>query len=113
MLGLIAARTLERGPGIAPANQSMHAIVGLKPDMTDAEWEILFNKQINVVRQRPGRYTVLSVHTLSLDPLMMKLSIKRLTIFIPSWCCVKANATYFSRIRRAFDARYKPCSNEP
>ncbi len=82
MLGLIAARTLERGPGIAPANQSMHAVVGLVPDMTDAEWEVLFNKQINVLRQRPGRFTVLSVHTLSLDPLMMKLSIKRLTIFI-------------------------------
>jgi len=82
MLGLIAARTLERGPGIAPANQSMHAVVGLKPDLTDAEWEVLFNKQINILRQRPGRFTVLSVHTLSLDALMMKLSIKRLTIFI-------------------------------
>ncbi len=82
MLGLIAARTLERGPGIAPANQSMHAVVGLKPELTDAEWEVLFNKQINILRQLPGRFAVLSVHTLSLDPLMMKLSIKRLTIFI-------------------------------
>src|SRR6185369_8430212 len=98
-------------PGIAPANQSMLGVVGLKPEITDAEWELMFNKQINVLRQRPGRYTVLSIHTLSADPLAMKLSIKRLTIYIRKLVLREGQSYVFEsntpRFRRTVQAMFE------
>ncbi|GAB4525745.1 MAG: hypothetical protein OHK0046_41880 [Anaerolineae bacterium] len=82
VLGMIANRTINRGPGIAPANDALRGVIGLSPTLTDAEWEMLFNRQVNVLRQRPQRFTLLSAHTLSLDTLHSKLSIERLHMFI-------------------------------
>src|SRR5690606_37011771 len=53
--GMIAARELARGPWIAPANESLRGVVRLDPPLSTYDWEALFNRQINLVRQQPGR----------------------------------------------------------
>ncbi|MBL8160914.1 MAG: phage tail sheath family protein [Anaerolineae bacterium] len=80
--GMIAAREIARGPGIAPANEPLLGVVGLNPALTDAEWALLYDRQINVLRQRPGRFVALSAHTMTADAQLRMLSIRRLMIYL-------------------------------
>jgi hypothetical protein len=80
--GMIAAREIARGPGIAPANEALLGVVGLNPALTDAEWALLYDRHINVLRQRPGRFVALSAHTMTADAQLRMLSIRRLMIYI-------------------------------
>jgi hypothetical protein len=80
--GMIAARELSRGPWIAPANVPLLGVVGLTPLLTTDDWYELFNAQMNVVRQKPGQFTLLSAFTLSLDDQLVQISVRRLMIFL-------------------------------
>jgi Phage tail sheath C-terminal domain len=80
--GMIAARELARGPWIAPANVPLLGVVGLNPALATADWVALFNGQVNVVRQQPGTFTLMSAHTLSLEGTFLQISVRRLLIFL-------------------------------
>ncbi len=80
--GMIAARELVRGPWIAPANVPLRGIVALTPDMSKADWAALFDARINLVRQLPGQFTLMSAHTLSYDNVLVQISVRRLLIFL-------------------------------
>jgi hypothetical protein len=80
--GMIAARELARGPWIAPANESLRGVVRLDPPLSTGDWEALFNRRINLVRQQPGRFTLLSAHTLCRDRLLLQISVRRLLIYL-------------------------------
>ena len=80
--GMIAARELARGPWIAPANVPLRGVVGLTPSFTTDDWVALFNAQVNLVRQRPGQFTLLSAHTLSVDSQFLQISVRRLLIYL-------------------------------
>lgn len=80
--GLIAARELARGPWIAPANVALRNVVGLTPTLSQPDWTVLFDAQVNLLHQQPGRFTPLSAHTLSFDPLLVQISVRRLLIFL-------------------------------
>lgn len=80
--GMIAARESRRGPWIAPANESLRGVVGLTPVLNEDDWLVLFDRQINLIRQQPGRFTLMSAHTLSSDYLFWQISVRRLLILL-------------------------------
>ncbi len=80
--GMIAARELVRGAWIAPANVPLRGIVALTPEITKADWAALFDARINIVRQLPGQFTLMSAHTLSYDNMLVQISVRRLLIFL-------------------------------
>lgn len=80
--GMIAARELLRGPWIAPANVPLRGVVALTPVFTKDDWAALFDARINLVRQLPGQFTLMSAHTLSYDNQLLHISVRRLMIFL-------------------------------
>src|SRR5207248_8127190 len=73
---------LVRGPWIAPANVPLRGIVALTPEITKTDWAALFDARINLVRQLPGQFTLMSAHTLSYDHMLVQISVRRLLIFL-------------------------------
>jgi phage tail sheath protein FI len=84
--GIIAARELARGPWIAPANLTLRGVVGLVPGVGEREWVDLFDAHVNLLRREPGRFTEMSAHTLSHDPTLLQLSVRRLLIYLRKLC---------------------------
>ena len=80
--GLIAAREIERGAWIAPANDPLRTVADLDPNASDDEWLSFYNLQLNILRRRPGRYVLLSALTLSRNRLLAQISVRRLLIFL-------------------------------
>jgi hypothetical protein len=113
--GMIAAREQARGPGVAPANEILHAVVGLDPFIPDDLWEPLFNRQINVLHRRPGRFVTLSAYTLSQHPLFLQISIRRMLMFIKKLVLREGYRYVFEsnneRFRRAVQERFERIFN--
>ncbi|MFJ9561466.1 hypothetical protein ACIRQQ_15685 [Streptomyces fuscichromogenes] len=80
--GTIAARERDRGAWIAPANLPLRGPVQLVPALTGTDTAKLFDAHANLLRQRPGTITALSAHTLSADPALLQLSVRRLLILL-------------------------------
>ncbi|WP_405868115.1 hypothetical protein OG407_49695 [Streptomyces sp. NBC_01515] len=80
--GTIAARELARGAWLAPANLPMRGPVQLAPVLNGAESARLFDAHANLLRQRPGTISAVSAHTLSDDPALLQLSVRRLLILL-------------------------------
>jgi phage tail sheath protein FI len=102
---MIAARELARGPWIAPANVSLLGVIGLSPDFSTSGWGDLFNAQINLVRQLPGQYTLMSAHTLSLEDTFLQISVRRLLIFLRKLCLLRGMRYVFEANNERFRAR--------
>ena len=110
--GMIAARELARGPWIAPANVPLLGVIGLSPVLTASDWEALFNAQVNLVRQLPGQFTLMSAHTLSLEDTFLQISVRRLLIFLRKLALLRGmryvfeanNARFRDRVQSDFEA---------
>ncbi|MFL5589399.1 MAG: phage tail sheath C-terminal domain-containing protein, partial [Ktedonobacteraceae bacterium] len=110
--GMIAARELARGPWIAPANVPLLGVIGLSPVLTAGDWEALFNAQVNLVRQLPGQFTLMSAHTLSLEDTFLQISVRRLLIFLRKLALLRGmryvfeanNARFRDRVQSDFEA---------
>jgi hypothetical protein len=80
--GTIAARELARGAWIAPANLPLRGPVQLGGALNNNETARLFDAHANLLRQQPGTITTLSAHTLSTEPALLQLSVRRLLILL-------------------------------
>jgi hypothetical protein len=80
--GVIAARELARGSWIAPAGVPLHGVVRLTPSLTTADQVLLFDAHANLLAPAPGTFSALSAHTLSSDPQLLHLSVRRLLILL-------------------------------
>ncbi len=80
--GTIAARENARGVWVAPANIPLRGVVDLTPPLAEADRVGLFNAHDNVFVHQPGAFVGLSAHTLSADPSMLQLSVRRLLILL-------------------------------
>jgi len=80
--GMIAAREIGRGAWIAPANVSLQNVVDLRPDFDENDWAQLYQRRLNIVRHKPGRYTLLSAMTMARDHSFRQLSVRRLLILL-------------------------------
>jgi len=109
---MIAARELARGPWIAPANVPLRGVIGLSPVLTDRDWIDLFNAQVNLVRQLPGQFTLMSAHTLSLEDTFLQISVRRLLIFLRKLALLRGmryvfevnNERFRERVQADFEA---------
>ena len=80
--GTIAARENARGVWVAPANIPLRGAVGLSPTLAKADEVSLFNAHDNLLVHQPGVFVGLSAHTLSADPSLLQLSVRRLLILL-------------------------------
>ncbi len=80
--GVIAARALERGAWVAPANVPLQQVLGLQPRISEAEWTELFTLGFNLVRTEPLDFRMMSAHTLSDEREWLQLSVRRLLILL-------------------------------
>jgi hypothetical protein len=103
--GMIAARELARGPWIAPANVPLLGVIGLSPLLTKDDWEALFNGQVNLVRQLPGQFTLMSAHTLSLEDTFLQISVRRLLIFLRKLALLRGTRYVFETNNERFRDR--------
>jgi hypothetical protein len=82
ILGMIAARTSDRGAWIAPANRVLRSVVALHTAVPDARQALLAGAGINLVLHRPEGYTLLSEDTLSSVADLRPIHVRRLLILL-------------------------------
>ncbi|HYJ03858.1 MAG TPA: hypothetical protein VEX43_01910 [Chthoniobacterales bacterium] len=80
--GLIAARSLARGPWIAPANEAFTGVVSLTPRLSPERHFDFLLAQLNIIRQEPRGFLALSADTLSLGDELRPINVRRLLILL-------------------------------
>jgi len=91
--GLFADRAVNRGAWIAPANQVFRGVVALQPVLDLQRRLDLQEAQINLLRQEPRGFLVLDADTLSEDPDLRQMNVRRLLILLRRQA-LKLGATY-------------------
>jgi len=81
-VGVLAGRASVRGAWIAPANEPLHDVVAVAPSISAADWRALLDAQVNVVRDDPRGFLVLSADTLALDASLRPINVRRLLILL-------------------------------
>ncbi len=76
--GLYARRARSRGAWIAPANEPLMGVVALAPPMARPSWQLLQDEHLNVIRQEPRGFLALSADTLTDDPELRPIGVRRL-----------------------------------
>jgi phage tail sheath protein FI len=82
MAGIMAMRSSGRGPWISPANEPLHGVVDLTPSVLKNSRQELQNSQINLVRQEPSGFLCLCELTLSDNPDLSPINVRRLMSFL-------------------------------
>lgn len=82
MAGIMAMRSSERGPWISPANEPLHGVVDLAPPVLKSSRQELQDSLINLVRQEPDGFLCLCELTLSDDPDLSPINVRRLLSFL-------------------------------
>jgi hypothetical protein len=80
--GLLAERALVRGAWIAPANQVLRDVITLEPAVALDMRLLLQRAGINLVRQEPRGFMVLSADTLSQAADLRPINVRRLLILL-------------------------------
>jgi hypothetical protein len=80
--GVLARRTLKRGAWIAPANELLNDVVALEQPASPSRWEELQQLQINVVRQVPQGFALMSADTLANDADVRPIGVRRLLMLL-------------------------------
>lgn len=109
--GVFAARERARGPGVAPANVPLQAVVGLVDSYDESSWELLYNRQINIVQQRPRMFVTLSAFTLTQEQQFLQITFRRMTIWLRKLVWQEGSRFVFEtnsqRFRRAVQTRFE------
>jgi hypothetical protein len=84
--GVIAAQEASKGAWVAPANVPLRGVVDVTPVVATPDLLTLFNAHVNLLAHQPGSFTTLSAHTLSSDPALLQLSVRRLLILLRKLC---------------------------
>ena len=109
--GTIAAWENARGVWVAPANIALRGAVDLTPPLAEADAVALFNAHTNLLVHQPGAFVALSAHTLSADPGLLQLSVRRLLILLRkivlqqgmSYVFAVNNDRFRQMVRRSFE----------
>jgi phage tail sheath protein FI len=107
--GAIAARELDRGVWIAPANDALPGVLDLQPEFSDDDWAILFAAGFNLARAEPRDFRFMSAHTLADDRQLLQLSVRRLMIQLRKAAAEQGRDYVFARnddlLRRRLQVR--------
>ena len=79
---MLAARSLARGPWIAPANEPLNGVIALNRPVARARLLDLQEAQINVFQQQPRGFLAMSEDTLSDDDDLRPINVRRLLILL-------------------------------
>ena len=84
VMGVLAARAFDRGAWIAPANEVMKDFVALAPAIRMEWWPALLDAQVNVLRQDPRGFLLMSEDTLAgaADADLRPICVRRLLILL-------------------------------
>ena len=77
-VGVAAGRAATQGAWVAPANQPLQDVLALDQPVSDADYLALAGAQINFVRAAPGGFLWLAADTLSQDPNVRPINVRRL-----------------------------------
>jgi hypothetical protein len=91
--GVLSQRALSRGAWIAPANELLRGVVALAPPLARARWQELQDAQVNIFRHEPRGFLSLSADTLSSDPDLRPINVRRLLILLRR-LALRLGATY-------------------
>jgi hypothetical protein len=91
--GVLARRALSRGAWIAPANEPWRGVVALAPALAAERRLDLQEARINLVRQEPRAFLTLCADTLSPEPDLRFIHVRRLLILLRR-LALKLGATY-------------------
>jgi phage tail sheath protein FI len=80
-------------------------VIGLSPALKNDDWEASFNAQVNLVRQLPGQFTLMSAHTLSLEDTFLQISVRRLLIFLRKLALLRGMRYLFEANNERFRGR--------
>jgi hypothetical protein len=109
--GVIAKRAAVRGAWIEPANEPLRDVVLLTPAITADQVPALLDAQINVVLQQPRGFLCLSANTLTDDPDLRPIGVRRLLSLLrrtallngQDWVFEPNDATLRRGIERGFE----------
>jgi hypothetical protein len=108
--GMIAARELSRGVWVAPADVPLRGPVGLARTLSATDVRQLFDAHANLLRPAPGSIGCLSAHTLSADPTLLQISVRRLIILLRKIALLEGNRYVFEpntdRFRQLVQLRF-------
>jgi hypothetical protein len=82
MAGIMAMRSSQRGPWISPANEPLHGVVDMTPPIPRTSRQGLQDSLVNLVRQEPAGFICLCELTLSDDPDLSPINVRRLLSFL-------------------------------
>ena len=84
VMGVLAARALERGAWIAPANEVMNDFVALRPLVATEAWLALLEAQVNILRLDARGFLLMSEDTLATgdDADLRPICVRRLLILL-------------------------------
>jgi Phage tail sheath protein subtilisin-like domain/IPT/TIG domain len=80
--GAIAARELDRGAWISPANDPLRGVRALEPDLSREEWAALFTSDVNLIRREAEDFRPMSAHTLGDMAELRQIAVRRLLILL-------------------------------
>lgn len=80
--GVMAASALTRGAWIAPANRVLRDIVALMPPVAEEREIELQQAHVNLISRQPNGFLVFSEDTLSDDPELRLINVRRLLMLI-------------------------------
>jgi hypothetical protein len=80
--GVMARRATERGAWVAPANELLRGCIALERPAPRSRWLDLQEANVNLVRQDPRGFVVMSADTLSLDEEVRPINVRRLLILL-------------------------------
>jgi hypothetical protein len=112
MAGVMAARALSRGAWIAPANEGLRSVVGLSPAVGRLEAHRALEHSLNVIGQEPRGFVPLSANTLSDDPDLGAVNVRRLLSLLrrlalregATYVFQPHDATFRRTVQRGFEA---------
>ncbi len=93
MCGIIARRTLAQGAWIAPANEALQGVVALTPLILRERRLDFLQAQVNLIRQEPRGMLALAADTLTGDPDLRSINVRRLLILLRR-LAVRLGTTY-------------------
>src|SRR5262249_42628309 len=78
VVGMMARRASERGAWVAPANEPLRDVLAVVPPLARSGVVELQQVQVNALHQEPRGFLALSADTLSDDPMLWPVSVRRL-----------------------------------
>ncbi len=91
--GVMAKRSSQRGAWISPANQALSGVVDMSPPVARASRQSLQDASINLIRHEPSGFLCLCQLTLSDDPDLCNINVRRLLSFVRK-TALRAGADY-------------------